>query len=168
MAACHLKMGECRKSIEACNKVLDGNPVHVKALYRRGMAYMSAGDFEEAKNDFNKMMSVDKSSEPNAKAALLKLKQKEQEIERKERKQFKGLFDKRPGEIAEVGEIDKEEDEVSGENHETGDQKDLDEDNEEDHVAADPPLPQRSFFSNFWPAGRRLFRALGVERCSIL
>ncbi|KAH7866213.1 hypothetical protein Vadar_017216 [Vaccinium darrowii] len=168
VVACHLKMGECRKSIEACNKVLDGNPVHVKALYRRGMAYMSAGDFEEAKNDFNKMVSVDKSSEPNAKAALLKLKQKEQEIERKERKQFKGLFDKRPGEIAEVGEIDKEEDEVSGENHETDDQRDLDGDDEEDHVAADAPPPRRSFFSNLWPAGRRLFRALGVERCSIL
>lgn len=36
-------------------QVLDGNPVHVKALYRRGMAYMSAGDFEEARNDFNKV-----------------------------------------------------------------------------------------------------------------
>lgn len=91
-----------------------------------------------------------------------------QEIERKERKQFKGLFDKRPGEIAEVGEIDKEEDEVSGENHETDDQKDLDGDDEEDHVAADAPPPPMSFFSNLWPAGRRLFRALGVERCSIL
>ncbi|XP_058214897.1 peptidyl-prolyl cis-trans isomerase PASTICCINO1 [Rhododendron vialii] len=168
VAACYLKMGECRKSIEACNKVLDGNPVHVKALYRRGMAYMSAGDFEEARNDFNKMMSIDKSSEPNAKAALLKLKQKEQEIERKARKQFKGLFDKRPGEIAEVGAIDKEEDEVSGENHESGDSKDLDGDNEEDHVAADAPPPRRSFFSHLWPTGRRVFRAIGVERCSIL
>ena len=37
-------------------QVLDTNPVHVKALYRRGMAYMSAGEFEEAKNDFNKMI----------------------------------------------------------------------------------------------------------------
>ncbi|KAF7144188.1 hypothetical protein RHSIM_Rhsim05G0200700 [Rhododendron simsii] len=168
VAACYLKMGECRKSIEACNKVLDGNPVHVKALYRRGMAYMSAGDFEEARNDFNKMMSIDKSSEPNAKAALLKLKQKEQEIERKARKQFKGLFDKRPGEISEVGAIDKEEDEVLGENRESGDSKDLDGDNEEDHVAADAPPPRRGFFSHLWPTGRRIFRAIGVERCSIL
>lgn len=106
VAACLLKLGECRKSIESCNKVLDANPAHVKALYRRGMAYMELGDFEEARNDFNKMITVDKSSEPNAKAALLKLKQKEQEIERRARKQFKGLFDKKPGEIAEVGNID--------------------------------------------------------------
>ncbi|KAI8556769.1 hypothetical protein RHMOL_Rhmol05G0281100 [Rhododendron molle] len=152
----------------ADTRVLDGNPVHVKALYRRGMAYMSAGDFDEARNDFNKMMSIDKSSEPNAKAALLKLKQKEQEIERKARKQFKGLFDKRPGEIAEVGAIDKEEDEILGENREIGDSKDLDSDNEEDHVAADAPPPRKSFFSHLWPTGRRIFRAIGVERCSIL
>lgn len=37
-------------------QVLDASPVHAKALYRRGMAYMEAGDFEEARNDFNKVM----------------------------------------------------------------------------------------------------------------
>ncbi|KAL6987695.1 G1/S-specific cyclin pas1 [Sarracenia purpurea var. burkii] len=170
VAACLLKMGECRKSIEACDKVLDANPVHVKALYRRGMAFMSAGEFEEARNDFNKMMSIDKSSEPNARAALLKLKQKEQEVERKARKQFKGLFDKKPGEIAEAGTVDREEDQVSGENHEKSDLDDRDGDNEElllEHEAA-AGAPQRSFLSRFWPTGRRLFRALGVQRCSIL
>ncbi|XP_052624785.1 peptidyl-prolyl cis-trans isomerase PASTICCINO1 [Lactuca sativa] len=77
VAACYLKMGDCRKSIETCNKVLDANHVHVKALYRRGMAYMETGDFEEARRDFKRMMSIDKSSEVNAKAALLKLKQTE-------------------------------------------------------------------------------------------
>lgn len=34
-------------------KVLEANPAHVKGLYRRGMAYMTAGDFEEARADFN-------------------------------------------------------------------------------------------------------------------
>ncbi|EXB55867.1 Peptidyl-prolyl cis-trans isomerase PASTICCINO1 [Morus notabilis] len=108
-------------------RVLDANPAHVKALYRRDMAYMAAGDFEEAMTDFQMMIKVDKSSEsdakvallkltqkklmikvdesskPDAKAALLKLTQKEQEVERKARKQFKGLFDKKPGEISDVG-----------------------------------------------------------------
>ena len=36
-------------------QVLDANPVHVKALYRRGMAYMSAGEFDEARTDFKKV-----------------------------------------------------------------------------------------------------------------
>ncbi|GAB2267638.1 G1/S-specific cyclin pas1 [Dionaea muscipula] len=112
VAACYLKMGEYRKSIEACEKVLDTNPVHVKALYRRGMAYMSAGDFEEARSDFNMMIKVDKSSEPDATAALQKLKQKEQEAQRKAKKQFKGLFDKKPGEIADVSMDRKEQEKV--------------------------------------------------------
>lgn len=36
-------------------KVLDANPAHVKALYRRGMAYMAVGNFEEARADFSKV-----------------------------------------------------------------------------------------------------------------
>ncbi|KAA8518968.1 hypothetical protein F0562_016258 [Nyssa sinensis] len=167
VAACFLKMGECRKSIEACNKVLDANPVHVKALYRRGMAYMSAGDFEEARSDFNKMISIDKSSEPNARAALLKVKQKEQDIERKARKQFKGLFDRKPGEIADAGINDKE-DRISGENHENGDQDDSDTDKEDEFHGPAAAPPRTSFLSQLWPTGTRLFTALGLQRCTIL
>lgn len=39
--------------------MLDANPANVKALYRRGMAYMAAGDFEEAKNDFRAVMLLE-------------------------------------------------------------------------------------------------------------
>lgn len=166
MAACYLKMGECRKSIEACNKVLDGSPLHVKALYRRGMAYMSAGDFDDARGDFEKMVTIEKSSEPDATAALLKLKQKEQEVEKNAKRQFKGLFDKRPGEIAEVGtdasEKPKPEEEIS----KAVDVKDSSEVEDEGVHEADPP--RRSFLSHIWPVGSRLFTSLGLQRCSIL
>ncbi|XP_059667885.1 peptidyl-prolyl cis-trans isomerase PASTICCINO1 isoform X1 [Cornus florida] len=171
VAACYLKIGECRKSIEACNKVLDANPVHVKALYRRGMAYMSAGDFEEARRDFNKMTSIDKSSEPNARAALVKLKQREQEVDRKVRKQFKGLFDKKPGQIADVEINNGGEDPNPVENHEKGDQDDPDGNKEEEELheaAAAAAPPQMGFLYQAWPTGRRFFRALGLQRCSIL
>ncbi|KAF5193827.1 Peptidyl-prolyl cis-trans isomerase pasticcino1 [Thalictrum thalictroides] len=139
VAACYLKMGECKKSIEACNKVLDSSPVHAKALYRRGMAYMSAGDFDEARADFEKMITVDKSSEPDATAALIKLKQKEQEVEKKAKKQFKGLFDKKPGEIAEVGADIIEKQKPEEENRENCDEKDMDKDEAVGNVEADPP-----------------------------
>ncbi|XP_058109380.1 peptidyl-prolyl cis-trans isomerase PASTICCINO1 [Magnolia sinica] len=163
VAACYQKMGECRKSIEACNKVLDGSPAHVKALYRRGVAYMSAGDFDEARSDFKMMIEVDKSSEPDATAALMKLRQKEQEVEKKAKKQFKGLFDKKPGEIADVGHDSMVEPNPETENHEA---EEVDQnENEPERVREAAPM---GLFARLWPTGRRFFTALGLERCSIL
>ncbi|CAK9151421.1 unnamed protein product [Ilex paraguariensis] len=148
-------------------RVLDANPVHVKALYRRGMAYMSAGDFDEARDDFNKMMKIDKSSEDNAKAALLKLKREQQEVHRRAQKQFKGLFDKKPGEIFEAGVVD-DIDQIPAEDHADDDLDDSDSKKEEDiHQAAAPP-PRMGFLSQMWPHGRRFLRGLGLPRCTIL
>ncbi|TYJ96223.1 peptidyl-prolyl cis-trans isomerase PASTICCINO1 [Cucumis melo var. makuwa] len=169
VAACYLKLGECRKSIEMCNKVIDANPANAKALYRRGMAYMTLGDFEEARNDFEMMKKADKSSEADATAALLKLKQKEQEVEKKARKQFKGLFDKKPGEISEVGDGDREE-RNSGEIQENSDKLEQNEDDKSSEFSDDSTTDgqPRDWLSRFWPVGGRIFSALGLNRCSIL
>ncbi|KAI3910440.1 hypothetical protein MKX01_034834 [Papaver californicum] len=171
VAACYMKMGECKKSIEACDKVLEASPGHVKALYRRGMAYMSAGDFEEARSDFKKMITIDKSSESDATAALKKLKQKEQEVEMKAKKQFKGLFDKKPGEIADAGTgLGKDEKAKNDENFECGNNAAQDQEKEvkEEEEEEEAPQPQRGLFSRIWPVGSRVFSALGLQRCSIL
>ncbi|KAG0618714.1 hypothetical protein M758_4G087100 [Ceratodon purpureus] len=101
VAACYQKLREYLKSIETCNKVLEGNPHHVKGLFRRGTAYMETGDFDEARADFKQMMTIDKATTADANAALQKLKKREQEAELKAKKQFKGLFDKKPGELSE-------------------------------------------------------------------
>ncbi|KAL1549178.1 G1/S-specific cyclin pas1 [Salvia divinorum] len=162
MAACLLKMGEYRKSVESCNKVLDANPAHVKALYRRGMAYMAVGNFEEARADFNKMMSVDKSSEATANAALLKLKREEQEIHKRARQQFKGLFDKKPGEISEAGGKD-----LLEEAPLDADDPDAINDDKEHLLEATVPPPS-SIWSRLWPSSRNLFTTLGLDRCAIL
>ncbi|KAJ6968761.1 peptidyl-prolyl cis-trans isomerase PASTICCINO1 [Populus alba x Populus x berolinensis] len=167
VAACHLKSGECRKSIETCNKVLEANPAHVKALYRRGMAYMEVGDFEEARSDFEMMLKVDKSSEPDATAALKKLKQKQQDVEKKARRQFKGLFDKKPGEIADAGTDDRGEEQSTSENQKNDDQEDSNGTDTED-VEDVANEPREGLFSRLWPTGRRLFSALGLRRCAIL
>ncbi|KAM1038063.1 hypothetical protein EV1_032446 [Malus domestica] len=164
VAACFLKMGECRKSIETCNKVLEANPGHVKALYRRGMAYMTLGDFEEAKSDFNKMIKLDKSTEADATAALQKVKQKEQEVEKKVRKQFKGLFDKKPGEIAEAGTEDG--DQPAVENPKNDDREDSDGDNSDESHETAEDVPRSSWLSFLWP--KRLLAALGRPGCTIL
>ncbi|KAL2337901.1 hypothetical protein Fmac_012347 [Flemingia macrophylla] len=168
VAACLLKLGDCRKSIETCNKVLDANPAHVKGLYRRGMAYMAAGDFEEARADFKMMMKVDKSTESDATAALQKLKQKEQEVEKKARKQFKGLFDKKPGEIAEA-KTDVDGDQITSEGQKDNEvHEDSDGTNSEASHEAPPEAHRTGWFSLFWPSGRRFFESLGLNRCTIL
>lgn len=173
VAACYQKIGEYRKSIEACNKVLDANPVHVKALYRRGMSYMLGGDFDDAKNDFEKMITVDKSSEPDATAALLKLKQREQEIEKKARKQFKGLFDKKPGEISEVG---AESEGAKNVGDAAGSSEAVTSTDRDGSVESSPRAePDYAFeeerpgiIGRVWPSARRIFSSLGLNRCTIL
>ncbi|XP_066380555.1 peptidyl-prolyl cis-trans isomerase PASTICCINO1-like isoform X2 [Miscanthus floridulus] len=172
VAFCYQKMGEYRKSIETCNKVLDANPVHVKALYRRGTSFMLLGEFDDARNDFEKMITVDESSEPDATAALLKLKQKEQEAEKRARKQFKGLFDKKPGEICEVG--------VESEGRkDAGGARGSDDATSADRGANTMDSPTREpeyafeeerpgLLGRLWPSARRIFSSLGMNRCTIL
>ncbi|XP_074570079.1 peptidyl-prolyl cis-trans isomerase PASTICCINO1-like [Curcuma longa] len=148
-------------------KVLDASLAHVKALYRRGMAYMLLGDFVEAKKDFEMMMKVDKTAEPDATAALLKLKQKEQETERKARKQFKGLFDKKPGEISEVGSDVKDGSTPDDSKPETQNTMLEKEPGDKDHIdgnAAESIYePDRAgLLGRLWPSGRRIFAALGL------
>ncbi|AQL06408.1 Peptidyl-prolyl cis-trans isomerase PASTICCINO1 [Zea mays] len=173
VAFCYQKMGEYRKSIETCNKVLDANPVHVKALYRRGTSFMLLGDFNDARNDFEKMITIDKSSEQDATAALLKLKQKEQEAEKKARKQFKGLFDKKPGEISEVGvESDGGKDagdaRVNGGEATSADRgvNTNDSPTSESEYAFEEERP--GLLGSLWPSARMIFSSLGMNRCAIL
>uniref|UniRef100_A0A0E0KE38 peptidylprolyl isomerase n=1 Tax=Oryza punctata TaxID=4537 RepID=A0A0E0KE38_ORYPU len=174
VAACYQKMGEYRKSIDTCNKVLEANPVHVKALYRRGMSYMLLGDFDDAKKDFEKMIAVDKSSEPDATAGLNKLKQTIQETEKKARKQFKGLFDKKPGEISEVGAVEAEgnkTDDATG-SGEAASTADRDADAKEAIPRADSELAfeeeSPGLLARIWPSASRIFSSLGLNRCTIL
>uniref|UniRef100_A0A0D9VUC3 peptidylprolyl isomerase n=1 Tax=Leersia perrieri TaxID=77586 RepID=A0A0D9VUC3_9ORYZ len=177
VAACYQKMGEYRKSIDTCNKVLEANPAHVKALYRRGMSYMLLGDFDDAKKDFEKMMAVDKSSEPDATAALLKLKQTIQETEKKARKQFKGLFDKKPGEISEVGVVEPEVNKNASDataSAESASSTDRDADatkaaalpREDSELAFEEERP--GLLGRIWPSASRIFSSLGLNRCTIL
>ncbi|EOA23641.1 hypothetical protein CARUB_v10016839mg [Capsella rubella] len=158
VAACLLKLGEWRKSIETCNKVLEAKPGHVKGLYRRGMAYIAGGEYDDARNDFNMMIKVDKSSEADATAALLKLKQKEQEAESKARKQFKGLFDKKPGEITEVGTEIKEESKTIEEVDET---KDNDDDETQEEEGTTTVSTERKMKG--WPFLKNVMVQIGIQ-----
>ncbi|KAG6643318.1 peptidyl-prolyl cis-trans isomerase PASTICCINO1-like [Carya illinoinensis] len=105
-------------------------------------------------------------SKADATAALLKPQQKEQEVERKARKQFKGLIYKKQGEIADAG--DREDHNNVGEKPDNIAKEDLNANNSEESREAAADACQLGLFSCFRPIGRRLFSGLGLQRCTIL
>lgn len=89
-----------------------------------------------------------------------------QEVERKARKQFKGLFDKKPGEIAHAGTKEEGDQTLAKEQQDEEVDSNSNTSVESDEVVNDPC--QESWFSTIWPSGRRLFSALGLQKCTIL
>lgn len=169
VAACYQKIGEYKRSLESCNKVLGENPRHAKALYRRGIAFMSCGDFDEARKDFKMIIDVDKSLEPDVTAALAKVKRKEQEADEKTRKQFKGLFDKKPGQIAEegnkkMGDNEHDQDQFQGSKGSAQNSDDYDGEKSEES----PQVAKLGAFSRIWTSGKKVMKGLGLQRCTIL
>ena len=93
LSLAYLKMKEYNKSIEEATRVIQMQPKNVKALYRRGSAYLSFFMFEEAKLDFLEALNI----EPNNKNVineynnLLKCKE---ESQKKQKNVFGSLFQK--------------------------------------------------------------------------
>lgn len=90
-----------------------------------------------------------------------------QEIHKRARKQFKGLFDKKPGEISEFGDKDPQEEEVVPSTSLDAYDRDALNDEKEHLLEATAP-PPTSLWSRLWPRGRKLFSTLGLDRCTIL
>lgn len=80
------------------------------------------------------------------------------------RKQFKGLFDKKPGEIAEVA--DNDGGEIADEKDESDNQDDLV--GHEENVGQDTAQVPVGLMSRLLPKARRFIANLGLNRCTIL
>lgn len=86
MVMADLKRGEWTRVIDATTEILTRNPQNAKALYRRGIAKLETGKFEEARRDFRMMLDVDpnnadaqrKLDETNKRIKLKKSSEKEQ------------------------------------------------------------------------------------------
>lgn len=89
-----------------------------------------------------------------------------QELHKRARQQFKGLFDKKPGEIAEAGDTDLPENAPSA-RPDVDDQDALD-DGKERLLEATAPPPRSSIWSKIWTPGKRVITTLGLDRCTIL
>ena len=58
IAACQHALAEYVRAIEWADKVLGDQPNHAKALYRRGMAHIFTGDFDDARADFQRVGTI--------------------------------------------------------------------------------------------------------------
>ncbi|CAL4058809.1 unnamed protein product, partial [Meganyctiphanes norvegica] len=76
---CQLLQGEYYPAIEHCSDVLKHNPDNVKALFRRGKAYIEVFSPAEARTDLLKAAQLDESIAPGCKKLLEKLAQMEKQ-----------------------------------------------------------------------------------------
>lgn len=75
------------------------------------------------------------------------------------------MFDKKPGEISDVGTENKGDDQASGED---GTKEDANEDDSEEFHEAAAEAPRMGWLYNLWPTGGRFFSAVGLQKCTIL
>ncbi|XP_004846960.1 FK506-binding protein-like [Heterocephalus glaber] len=59
LAACQLLLGQPQLAAQNCDRVLEREPGHLKALYRRGVAQAALGNLEKATADLKRVLAVD-------------------------------------------------------------------------------------------------------------
>jgi hypothetical protein len=87
---CHLKLEKWTAAVDDCSAVLEMDPTHPKALFRRATAYLHLGDFEAAQADLTKA----ESKEPSTEITKLQAQVRRAEADERKRKQqqFSKLF----------------------------------------------------------------------------
>lgn len=91
MAFCQLSFDQYRAAIALCNKVLEMDGDNVKALYRRGTAFMGLQDWDAAYDDINRVLVLD-STVSEAKAKMIILKDKVSKSNESYKKAIKNMF----------------------------------------------------------------------------
>jgi len=92
MAAVYLKNESYDKCINSCTKVLAGEAANVKALFRRGSAYLRQRDFDKAEKDL-KEASYHDPSDRGIQSELKLLAQKKGELDKRAKKVFNKMMD---------------------------------------------------------------------------
>ncbi|XP_045584096.1 AH receptor-interacting protein [Procambarus clarkii] len=89
---CQLIRGEYYAVIEHCTTVLEKDPDNVKALYRRGRAYVEVFSPAEARKDLEKAARLDATVSPGCRKLLSQLANMESEKTMHDRSAYKKLF----------------------------------------------------------------------------
>jgi len=93
MAACHLKTGRTDRAIEECNRSIELDKNNAKAYFRRGQAFKSLKDVDRSLEDLKKALQL-APNDRGIKAELSNVKKMENAQIAKQKRTFKGLFDK--------------------------------------------------------------------------
>ncbi|KAB7494995.1 AH receptor-interacting protein [Armadillidium nasatum] len=91
-AQCQLLLGEYYAVIEMCTEVLKYDPENVKALFRRGKAYVKIHNVKEAKEDLEKVIENDPDLKNMVNKLLKELTNNEKEKLEEDKKTFQKLF----------------------------------------------------------------------------
>ncbi|TPX58152.1 hypothetical protein SpCBS45565_g08067 [Spizellomyces sp. 'palustris'] len=100
-AACKLKLGDPESVIPQCTEVLKQDPTNIKALFRRGQAFLQIGrDLDLAQRDFEKLRNIlEGGNYPKGGPEFTELRKEEHLLEtklrahrEKERRMFSNIF----------------------------------------------------------------------------
>ncbi|GLT55360.1 hypothetical protein SLA2020_284910 [Shorea laevis] len=92
-AACKLKLKEYKQAEKLCTKVLELESRNVKALYRRGQAYIQLADLDLAEFDIKKALEIDPNNR-DVKLEYKTLKEKLKEFNKKQAMFYGNMFAK--------------------------------------------------------------------------
>ncbi|ORY47445.1 TPR-like protein [Rhizoclosmatium globosum] len=93
LAACQIKLSNWPRVVASANQVLKLTPTNAKALYRRGMAYRELNELAKAESDLTKADEL-APGDNGVKLELAKLKKRYAEYDKKQKKEWAGLFDR--------------------------------------------------------------------------
>ena len=110
-AAAQLKTGANKDAIASCEKALELEPENVKAMFRKGSAYLGMGEYKEAKATLKAAYKIDPENKPVIKmlSNVDKQQKKEKEAEKKRMaKMMGGMIEKEEDRVARVAKQDAE------------------------------------------------------------
>ncbi|KAJ6332214.1 hypothetical protein OIU76_010576 [Salix suchowensis] len=92
-AACKLRSGEYLEASRLCTKVLELDPLNVKALFRRSQAYLKTSELEKAEADIKKALAIDPNNR-EVKLEYMELKEKQREYDKYQAELFSTMVSK--------------------------------------------------------------------------
>ncbi|GLT95653.1 hypothetical protein SLE2022_133210 [Rubroshorea leprosula] len=90
-AACKLKLGEYHEATRLCSKVLEVDPLNVKALFRRSQAYLNLSELEKAEVDIKRALTLDPSNR-ELKLECKEIKDKQKEYGKYQAEMYSGMI----------------------------------------------------------------------------